>query len=205
MTAENKNRREESESTGRGLPEEKMERLLNELRPVEPPPFYSDRLQARMRAASTGVPWSERLRSPRLAWAIAGACVVVLVLIVSGLDRGAPGRLPESPGVSVALSGIDPVMPADNSVVGAGEVEIVAAIYPPVESGVVRLFVDEMDVTGLAEVTGSYVMYSPTESFEEGEHIITIEIRDGSGRKIRDASWLFYTLNGEGRTLDDRV
>ena len=48
-------------------------------------------------------------------------------------------------------------------------------------------------------------MYSPTESFEEGEHIITIEIRDGSGRKIRDASWLFYTLNGEGRTRDDRV
>ena len=205
MTAENKNRREESESTGRGLPEEKMEKLLSELRPVEPPPFYSERLHARIRAASTGVPWSERLRSPRLAWAVAGACVVALVLIVSSLDRGGPGRLPESPGVSVVLSDIDPVMPADNSVVGAGEVEIVAAIYPPVESGMVRLFVDEMDVTGLAEVTGSYVMYSPTENFEEGEHIITIEIRDGSGRKIRDASWLFYTLNGEGRTLDDRV
>ena len=205
MTAENKNRREESESTCSGLPEEKMEKLLNELRPVEPPPFYSERLQARIRAASTGVPWSERLRSPRLAWAVAGACVVALVLIVSSLDRGGPGRLPESPGVSVVLSDIDPVMPADNSVVGAGEVEIVAAIYPPVESGVVRLFVDEMDVTGLAEVTGSYVMYSPTESFEEGEHIITIEIRDGSGMKLRDASWLFYTLNGEGRTLDDRV
>ena len=61
------------------------------------------------------------------------------------------------------------------------------------------------DVTGLAEVTGSYVMYSPTESFEEGEHIITIEIRDGSGRKIRDASWLFYTLNGRRQDADDRI
>lgn len=205
MTAEDKNRREASESQGSGLPEERVEKLLSELRPVDPPPFYSERLQARVRAASAGVPWSERLRSPRLAWAVAGACVVALVLVVSGLRREGPGQLPGVPGVSVAQSNIDPVMPADNAVVGVGDVEIVAAIYPPVESGVVRLFVDEMDVTGLAEVTGSYVMYSPTESFEEGEHIITIEIHDGAGRKIRDASWLFYTLNGEGRALDDRV
>ncbi len=48
-------------------------------------------------------------------------------------------------------------------------------------------------------------MYSPAEKFEEGEHIITIEIQDGSGRKLRDVSWLFYTLNGERRSLDEQV
>jgi len=97
------------------------------------------------------------------------------------------------------------VTPADNAGVGANDVEIVAAIYPPVEQGIVRLYVDEVDVTGLAEVTGSYVMYSPAEKFEEGEHIITIEIQDGSGRKLRDVSWLFYALNGERPSQDEQV
>ena len=206
MTAKKKRDRHEMSAQQKGKPSaERMEKLLSELRPVETPPFYTERLQARVRAASAGASWSKRLRSPRLAWAVAGASVVALTLVVTNLDRGGRTPVPVTPGTGIAQASIDPVMPADNSVVGAGDVEIVAAIYPPVESGVIRLFVDEMDVTGLAEVTGSYVMYSPTESFEEGEHIITIEIRDGSGRKIRDTSWLFYTLNGEGRTLDDRV
>jgi hypothetical protein len=87
-------------------------------------------------------------------------------------------------------------MPADNAVVGAGDVEIIASIYPALEGGTVRLYVDERDVTGLAEVTDSYVMYSPAERFAEGEHLVTIEIRDGTGRKLKDVSWLFYTLNG---------
>jgi hypothetical protein len=131
--------------------------------------------------------------------------VVALVAIVMSIDRGAPVSRPGVPGVSVAQANIDPVTPVDNSVVGAGDVEIVAAIYPPIEEGTVRLYVDEMDVTGLAEVTGSYVMYSPAEKLEEGEHIITIEIQDDSGRKLRDVSWLFYTLNGEHRSVGERV
>ena len=205
MTDDRKNRHEMSGPPEADASEERVEQLLQELRPVEPPPFHTERLQARVRAASTGYTWAERLRSPRLAWAVAGACVVALVLIVVNIDRGGPVPVPVAPGVSIARASIDPVTPADNSVVGADDVEIVAAIYPPVEQGIIRLYVDEMDVTGLAEVTGSYVMYSPAEKFEEGEHIITIEIQDGSGRKLRDVSWLFYTLNGEPRASDEQV
>ena len=205
MTDDRKKRHEMSRPPEADVSEERVEQLLQELRPVEPPPFHTEQLQARVRAASTGSTWAERLRSPRLAWAVAGASVVALVLIVVNIDRGGPVPLPVAPGVSVTRASIDPVTPADNSVVGADDVEIVAAIYPPVEQGLVRLYVDEMDVTGLAEVTGSYVMYSPEEKFEEGEHIITIEIQDGTGRKLRDVSWLFYTLNGEPRASDEQV
>ena len=205
MADNRKNRHEMSRRPGADASEEKVERLLQDLHAVELPPFYTERLQAKVRAASAGSSWVERLRSPQLAWAVAGACIVALVLIVVNIDRDGPVPVLVAPGVSVALSDIDPVTPADNSVVGANDVEIVAAIYPPVEQGIVRLYVDEVDVTGLADVTGSYVMYSPTQKFEEGEHIITIEIRDGSGMKLRDVSWLFYTLNGERRSLDEQV
>jgi len=205
MTDNRKDRQRMSRPPGADASEEKVERLLQDLHPVELPPFYTERLQAKVRAASAGSSWAERLRSPQLAWAVAGACVVALVLIVVNIDRSGPVPVLVAPGVSIAQSNIDPVTPADNSVVGASDVEIVAAIYPPVEQGIVRLYVDEVDVTGLADVTGSYVMYSPTQKFEEGEHIITIEIRDGSGRKLRDVSWLFYTLNGERRSLDEQV
>jgi hypothetical protein len=205
MTHNKKNRHETSRPFGAKPSEEKVEQFLQELRPVELPPFHTERLQARVRAASAGSTWADRLRSPQLAWAVAGACVVALVLIVVNIDRGGPVLLPVAPGVSIAQANIDPVTPADNSVVGASNVEIVAAIYPPIDQGIVRLYVDEVDVTGLAEVTGSYVMYSPAEKFEEGEHIITIEIQDGSGRKLRDVSWLFYALNGERPSLDEQV
>ena len=205
MTDNKENRHEMSRPPGGKPSEEKVEQFLQELRPVELPSFHTERLQARVRAASAGSSWADRLRSPQLAWAVAGACVVALVLIVVNIDRGGPVPVPVAPGVSIVQANIDPVTPADNSVVGADDVEIVAAIYPPVEQGIVRLYVDEVDVTGLAEVTGSYVMYSPTEKFEEGEHIITIEIQDGSGRKLRDVSWLFYTLNGDRRPLDEKV
>lgn len=212
-TDEKKNGKAMADRTEARPSDERVDELLRELRPVELPPFYTERLQARVRAASAGRSWAERLRSPQLAWAVAGACVVALVLIVTNIDRGVPGAvpgaipgaIPGAPGVSIAQSSIDPVTPADNSVVGAGDVEIVAAIYPPIEQGIVRLYVDEMDVTDLAEVTGSYVMYSPAEKFEEGEHIITIEIQDGSGVKLRDVSWLFYTLNGERKSPDEQV
>ena len=205
MTDNKKNRHETSRRSGAGPSEEKVEQLLQELHPVELPSFFTERLQAKVRAASAGSTWAQRLRSPQLAWAVAGACVVALVLIVVNIDRGGPVPLPITPGMSIARANIDPVTPADNSVIGANDVEIVAAIYPPVEQGIVRLYVDEMDVTGLAEITGSYVMYSPAEKFEEGEHIITIEIQDGSGRKLRDVSWLFYALNGERRSVDEQV
>lgn len=205
MTTDKRNRKTMADRAEARPSDERVDELLSELRPVELPPFYTERLQARVRAASAGSSWAERLRSPQLAWAVAGACVIALVLIVANLDRAVPGAIPIAPGTGFAQSGIDPVTPVDNSVVGAGDVEIVAAIYPPVEQGIVRLYVDEMDVTGLADVTGSYVMYSPAEDFEEGEHIITIEIQDGSGNKLRDVSWLFYTLNGERTSLDERV
>ena len=60
-------------------------------------------------------------------------------------------------------------------------------------------------MTGLADVTSEYVMYSPSERLEEGEHIVTIEIRDASGRKLKDVSWLFYTLNGRETSAAERV
>ena len=88
MTDDRKNRHEMSGTPEADASEERVEQLLQELRPVELPPFYSERLQAR--AASTGSAWAERLRSPRLAWAVAGACVVALVLIVVNIDRGGP-------------------------------------------------------------------------------------------------------------------
>jgi hypothetical protein len=206
MAAEDKkNQHERTDSAEATSSDERIEGLLRELRPVELPPFYTERLQARVQAASAGTSWAERLRSPQLAWAVAGACVVALTVIILNIDRGAPSSIPATSGMNIAHAGIDPVTPADNSVVGAGDVEIVAAIYPPIEQGIVRLYVDETDVTGLAEVTGSYVMYSPTEKFEEGEHIVTIEIQDGSGNILRNVSWLFYTLNGERASLDERV
>jgi len=196
MTDETKNTRGR-EPEGR-LPDDRVEELLTELKAADLPPFYTERLKARVRGASRGG-WREKLRSPQLAWAVAGVSVVALVLVVVGMSGDAPAPVPLVPGAAIAQAGIDPVTPADNSVVGAGDVEIVAAIYPPIESGIVRLYVDETDVTGLADVTDSYVMYSPHEDLSEGEHIITIEIQDESGRRLKDVSWLFYTMNGEAR------
>jgi len=69
---------------------------------------------------------------------------------------------------------------------------------------VIRLLVDEEDVTGLAEITADYVSYSPAGRFAEGEHIITIEIRDSAGARIKDYTWLFYTLDGKNAP-DERV
>jgi len=180
----------------------KIERLLDELSPVDLPPFYRTRLLARIREAARRPLWSERLRSPALAWSVAAVCVAAVVLIGTQARRGSP---PAVPGVQVVAAGIDPVTPVDNSVVGAGNVEIVAAIYPPLEDGSVRLYIDDRDVTGLADVADSYVMYSPSEKLEEGEHIVTIEIRDASGNQLRGVSWLFYALNGEAATFDDRI
>ncbi len=178
--------------------EDRMEQLLRDLRPAELPPYYRTRLLARLRESSRRAAWTSRLRTPGLAWGVAGACVVALVVVVLYATRMGPAPAPGGPAGQVASvqSNIEPVMPADNAVVGAGDVEIVAAIYPPIEGGIVRLYIDERDVTGLAEVTDSYVMYSPAEKLAEGEHIVTIEIRDGSGRRLRDISWLFHTLNG---------
>lgn len=188
--------------------EDRIEELLQELTPVELPPFYRTRLLARLRTASREPSWAARIRAPRFAWSVATVSVIALVLTVAYVRFGAPWQAPGAYEENVALaqeSNVDPVMPADNAVVGAGDVDIVAAIYPPVESGIIRLYVDERDVTGLAEVTNDYVMYSPTEKLEEGEHIVTIEIRDASGRKVKDVSWLFYTLNGRSTAADERV
>ncbi len=190
-----------------GGADDRVERLLQELRPIDLPPFFRTRLLARLRAASRQTSWVERLRTPRLAWSVAGVCAVALVVVVAHVSRVGPRTDAGVPGIQMAAiqASIDPVMPADNSVVGAGDVEIVAAIYPPIEGGIIRLYVDETDVTGLAEVTDDYVMYSPGGRFEEGEHIVTIEIRDGSGKTLKDFSWLFYTLNGRKSAADERI
>jgi len=102
MTDDKGNRHETSRPSGAKPSEEKVEQLLQELHPVELPSFYTERLQARVRAASTGSTWATRLRSPQLAWVVAGACVVALVLIVVNTDRGGPVLLPVAPGVSIA-------------------------------------------------------------------------------------------------------
>ncbi len=184
-----------------------MERLLSELPSVDLPPFYRTRLLARIREASRRAPRGERLRAPQIAWGVAAVCIIALVVIALRTPRvgRAPIRQQGVEMVDAASTSIDPVMPADNSVVGAGDVEIVASIYPPIEGGIVRLYVDETDVTGLADVGEDYVMYSPHERFEEGEHIVTIEIHDGSGRKLKDVSWLFYTLNGRRHDAAERI
>jgi hypothetical protein len=188
----------------------RVEMLLQELEPVELPPFYRARLLARVREAGRTHAWRDRLRAPQFAWSVAAVCVVALVVVVTHYARTSPPRTDIPPGtdipmVQMAGSTIDPVAPAGDSVVGAGDVEIVAAIHPPIEGAIVRLYVDERDVTGLAEITESYVMYSPSERFEEGEHIVTIEITDGSGRRLKDVSWLFYTLNGTKGAFDPRT
>ena len=186
------------------LSEDRLDELLRSLGRVDLPPFYRTRLLAKLREASRRRTWGERLRTPQLAWSVAAVSVLALVLVTMSMRRGHVVPVPV-PSVRMVATNIDPVMPVDNSVVGAGEVEIVAAIDPPVEGGVIRLYVDERDVTGLAEVTSDYVMYTPREAFEEGQHIVTIEIRDAQGRKLTDVSWLFYTLGGKKSAPDERV
>ena len=200
--------------------EQDVERLLAGLEPVEPPPFHRERLLARLRHEAERPAWSRALHSPRLAWAVAAVCIVALATMVATRSGDGNGPLPgwraTLPGSAVVVSpdatgprfatDVSPVMPADNAIVGAGSVEIVAAIQPPLEAGgIVRLLVDDRDVTSLADVTDSYVMYSPTDRFDEGEHIITIEISDGSGQTLRNVSWLFYALNHAGTSLEERV
>jgi len=200
--------------------ERDVERLLKELTPVEPPPFHRERLLARLHQEAERPAWSRALRSPRLAWAVAAACIAALAITLTlRSDTGdglLPGQRPVPSGDAVAVApdaggpafaaDVAPVMPTDNAVVGAGDVEIVAAIQPPLEAGgIVRLLVDDRDVTSLADITDSYVMYSPTARFDEGEHIITIEISDGSGQTLRNVSWLFYALNGKRTSPEQRV
>ncbi|MFH1501827.1 MAG: hypothetical protein ABIG03_02140 [Candidatus Eisenbacteria bacterium] len=188
--------------------EERVERLLQTLEPVDLPPFFRARLLARVKDAGRTPAWRDRLRAPQFAWSVASVCVVALVIVLVYSTRTTTTGT-TIPVVQAVESTVDVVAPAGNSVVGAGDVEIVAAIHPPIQGAIVRLYVDERDVTGIAEVTESYVMYSPSERFEEGEHIVTIEITDSSGRRLKDVSWLFYTLNGEesghGTTYDPRT
>ncbi len=221
MTRNPTDERRPSNEPASGRPGERdVERLLKELAPVDPPPFHRERLLARLRQETERPAWSRALRSPRLAWAVAAACIVALAVTLSlrsvSEDGLRPGQRPIPSGDAVAVApdatgpafaaDVAPVMPTDNAVVGAGDVEIVAAIQPPLETGgIVRLLVDDRDVTSLADITDSYVMYSPTDRFAEGEHIITIEISDGSGQTLRNISWLFYALNGGRASLDERV
>lgn len=198
--------------------DEDVEKLLMELRPVDPPPFHTERLLARLRQERERPAWSQAMRSPRLAWSIAAVCVAALAIVLSlrvgGDGLFLRGGAPDGDSIVMGLDGtgialatdVAPVMPVDNAVVGASDVEIVAAIQPPLEAGgIVRLLVDDRDVTSLADITESSVMYSPAERLEEGEHIITIEITDGSGRRLRNVSWLFYALNGGRSHADERV
>lgn len=181
-----------------GPEDERLERLLEELEPAELPPFYTERLLARIhRTEPRRGRWA---RSPRLAWSVAAVSVAALVVVLYAGVIG-PRGVPAAP---ATRAGVAAVMPVDNSVVGAGDVQIVASVEPAVEGGLIRLLLDERDVTGLAEIAEGYVFYSPEEPLEEGEHIVTIEVRDASGAVIRDFSWLFRALNG-GHRSDERV
>lgn len=175
---------------------DRVERLLSALEPADLPPFFTERLLARLRRA--GRPRHAWARSPRLAWSVASASVAALIVAVY---LGALSPAPAPPGRAI---GVAPVMPVDNSIVGAGDVQIVASIEPAIEGGLVRLFLDDRDVTGLAEVAEGYVFYSPDEPLDEGEHIVTIQVRDSSGAMLRDFSWLFRATNGRHRG-DERV
>lgn len=205
-------RRNHDEAHETSTGDDRVERLLGELRPVDVPPFYRARLLARLRAEAGGRARTGWVRSPALAWVVAAAAVIALVIVATRGGAPLPTVVPVAPEVGTettadaagAVPEIEPVLPEDSSIVGAGDVEIVAAITPPIEGVIVRLLVDEEDVTDLAEVTADYVTYSPGERFAEGEHIITIEIRDRSGMKIKDATWLFYTLDGKSAP-DERV
>ncbi len=214
-----KRRPSDSLSDGRSM-EQDVERLLTELTHVDPPPFHRERLLTRLRQEAERPMWSRALQSPRLAWAVATVCIVALAVTLTlrsdTTDGLLPGQRAVPPGDAVAVApdaasptfaaDVAPVMPTDNAVVGAGDVEIVAAIQPPLEAGsIVRLLVDDRDVTSLADITDSYVMYSPTGSFDEGEHIITIEVSDGSGQTLRNVSWLFYALNDKRTSPEQRV
>ena len=83
--------------------DDRMERLLQELTPVDLPPFYRTRLLAKLRAASRKPSWAARIRTPQFAWSVATVCVVALVLTVTQMRLGSPGRAPGVEGVSVAV------------------------------------------------------------------------------------------------------
>jgi hypothetical protein len=201
--------RQRSREGGHAPPNgEKLEKLLTGLKPVDVPPFFRTRLLARLREESALATPLERILNPKVAWAVAAVCVVALVVVLVRVNSGGPmpGLSPDAGEFRMAdgaAAMVEPVMPAENSVVGARSVEIVAAISPPIEGGLVRLYVDDRDVTNVSEVTDSYVMYTPGEGLDEGEHIVTIEIRDSTGRKLKDYSWLFYAMNG-GRAEPER-
>ncbi len=202
MNTKNERTRDIKNGNGDG---ERIERLLVELPPVELPPFFRSRLLARIRREEDRPSWVAAITGRNAGWGVAGACAVALLLVVVHFSK-----VPEPTGVDPFLAGsstvaISPLMPVDSSYVGACDVQILASIDPPIKGGLVRLFVDDRDVTGLAEVTGSYVMYSPAEKLDEGEHIVSIQIRDASGTVLRDVSWLFNAVNGSGTRPDERV
>ncbi len=185
--------------------DEHVERLLKELEPVELPPFFRSRLLARIRMEEQRPSWISAFTGRGVGWGVAAACAVALLVVIVHFNT-TPAPVGADP-LIVDASGttISPLMPVDSSYVGAGDVQILASIDPPVRGGLIRLFVDGRDVTGLAEVAESYVMYSPGENLGEGEHIVSIQIRDTSGAVLRDVSWLFNTMNGSRKRPDERV
>ncbi len=195
-------RTRESENGDRN--DERIERLLTGLEPVELPPFFRSRLLARIRREEARSSWISALTSRSVGWSVAAACAVALLLVV--YSNTTPVRVEADPILADAGgSTISPLMPVDNSYVGEGDVQILASIDPPITGGLIRLFVDGRDVTGLAEVTESYIMYSPCGTLDEGEHIVSIQIRDTSGVVLRDVSWLFNTMDGSRKRPDERV
>ncbi len=202
MTMKNTRRRGARNGDGDS---ERIERLLEELEPVELPPFFRSRLLARIQRVEKRPSWIAAVTGRSVGWGVAAACAVALLLVVVHFNgTGAPtGSDPLVAGAGATA--ISPLMPVDSSFVSAGDVQILASIDPPIEGGLIRLFVDDRDVTGLAEVAGSYVMYSPAEKLAEGEHIVSIQVRDASGAVLRDISWLFNAVNGTSTRPDERV
>ncbi|MCK4512302.1 hypothetical protein KAW64_11215 [bacterium] len=184
---------------------ERIERLLEELEPVELPPFFRSRLLARIQRVEKRPSWIAAVTGRNVGWGVAAACVVALLLVVVHFNRTPAPTGTDPLFAGAGATAISPIMPVDSSFVSAGDVQILASIDPPIKGGLIRLFVDDRDVTGLAEVAGSYVMYSPAEKLAEGEHIVSIQVRDASGVILRDVSWLFNTVNGNSKRPDERV
>ena len=185
--------------------DERIERLLGELEPVELPLFFRSRLLARIRQEEQRPSWIFALTGRNVGWGVAAACAVALLLVVVHFNT-TPVPVAVAPLLADASgSTISPLMPVDNSYVGGGDVQILASIDPPIKGGLIKLFVDGRDVTGLAEVNENYIMYSPGDKLGEGEHIVSIQIRDASGAVLRDVSWLFNTMNGSRKRADERV
>lgn len=179
----------------------KLSKVVGELSSVveeELPPFFRTRVLAELKEVDKE---KGPRRSLKLAWAISSVSVVALAAVLIWVFVGGPSRetvvlVPPMPAQTALQPMLQVVSPVDNSAVSSTSIDIAVGIYPPAEGSEVRLLVDGRDVTSLAEVTESYVFYSPQSPLPEGQHLVTVEIRDATGQRAQEISWIFHAVNG---------